>query len=403
VSPAGLARTRGDAREQREACCRGRRGQRLRAEEAPRKERVRGARRAAGGILLLGWLPERTCVSTASCEPWWSAVGENCEMARSDLLVALVRAGAYGDQTGFRRTVEALVAEERAKKHGILASELAEAIAHVPPRPTALPTNGTRASTFEDLVHEVRPERRLSDLILPDEVVTACGELIEEHHRADLLRSYGLEPRHRVLLVGPPGSGKTSLAEAIATEAMVPFIVVRYETLIGSYLGETASRLQRVFESARQRQCVLFFDEFDTLGKERGDVHETGEIKRVVSSLLLQIDQLPSYVLVITATNHPELLDRAVWRRFQLRLSLPRATRTGIAAWLDRWIARTGRPLGSAPRTLADKLVGASYAEVEDFARDIDRRAVLSMPDPDMRAIVRTRLEQWANRASPKA
>lgn len=324
-------------------------------------------------------------------------------MARSDLLLALVRAGAYGDQTSFRRTVEALVAEERAKNHGILASELAEAIAHVPPRSATLPTNGTRGSTFEDLVHEKRPERRLSDLILPNEVSAACEELIEEHHRAELLRSYGLEPRHRVLLVGPPGSGKTSLAEAIATETMVPFVVVRYETLIGSYLGETSTRLQRVFESARQRQCVLFFDEFDTLGKERGDVHETGEIKRVVSSLLLQIDQLPSYVLVITATNHPELLDRAVWRRFQLRIALPRATRTGIAAWLERWIAQSGRPLGFAPRTLADKLVGASYAEVEDFARDVDRRAVLDMPAPDMRAIVRTRLEQWANRASPKA
>jgi SpoVK/Ycf46/Vps4 family AAA+-type ATPase len=325
-------------------------------------------------------------------------------MARSDLILALVRAGANGDQSGFRRTVEALVAEERAKKHGVLAAELAEAIARVPPTPNAHPINGAglRGTAFDDLVLETIPDRRLDDLILPSAVESACRELVEEHHRADLLRSYGLEPRHRVLLVGPPGSGKTSLAEAIATECMVPLIVVRYETVIGSYLGETSSRLQRVFESARQRQCVLFFDEFDTLGKERGDVHETGEIKRVVSSLLLQIDRLPSYVLVITATNHPELLDRAVWRRFELRLSLPHARRTGIATLLDRWVARSGRSLGFAPRTLADKLAGGSYAEVEEFARDVDRRAVLNMPDPDIRAIVRTRLEQWANRASPK-
>jgi AAA+ superfamily predicted ATPase len=325
-------------------------------------------------------------------------------MARSDLLLALVRAGALGDQTGFRRAVEALVAEERAKRHGVLASELAEAISHSPPLPSVLSTNGNgpRGNTFDDLVHEIVPERRLSDLILPPAVETACRELIEEHHRSDLLGSYGLEPRHRILLVGPPGSGKTSLAEAIATEVMVPLVVVRYETLIGSYLGETSTRLQRVFDSARQRQCVLFFDEFDTLGKERGDEHETGEIKRVVSSLLLQIDRLPSYVLVVTATNHPELLDRAVWRRFQLRLSLPHATRVGIAKWLEHWIGVSGRPLGFAPRTLADKLMGGSYAEVEEFAHDVDRRAILNMPDPDMRAIVRARLEQWANRASPK-
>ena len=86
---------------------------------------------------------------------------------------------------------------------------------------------------------------------------------------------------------------------------MVPLIVARYDGLIGSYLGETASRLRRLFDFARSRACVLFFDEFDTLGKERGDVHETGEIKRVVSSLLMQIDSLPDHVFVITAMNHP--------------------------------------------------------------------------------------------------
>jgi SpoVK/Ycf46/Vps4 family AAA+-type ATPase len=323
-------------------------------------------------------------------------------MARSDLLVSLVRSGASGDQNAFRRTVEALIAEERAKKHGVLAGELEEAIMRPPP-PSLAGSNGrgARMSGFEDLVHETVPERRIEDLILPPAVAAATRELVEEQHRADLLRSYGMEPRHRVLLVGPPGSGKTSLAEAIATEAMVPLVVVRYETLIGSYLGETAGRLQRVFESVRLRQCVLFLDEFDTLGKERGDEHETGEIKRVVSSLLLQIDRLPSYVVVVTATNHPELLDRAVWRRFQLRLTLPKATRTGIEHWLERWIRRTGRPLGLAPRTLADKLVGASYAEVEEFARDVDRRAILTMPEPDMKSIVRTRLEQWSDRARP--
>ncbi len=327
-------------------------------------------------------------------------------MARSDLLVSLVRSGSTGDQATFRRTVDALIAEEQAKKHIVLAAELAEAVAHAPatlPAPRNGNGNGTSRSVtaFEQLVYEVVPERRLADLILPPTVISATEELVEEHHRSDLLRSYGLEPRHRVLLVGPPGSGKTSLAEAIAAEVMVPLVIVRYETLIGSYLGETAARLQAVFDMVRQRRCVLFLDEFDTLGKERGDEHETGEVKRVVSSLLLQIDQLPSYVIVVTATNHPELLDRAVWRRFELRLSLPQASRAGIERLLERWVRRTGRPLGLAPRTLADKLMGASYAEVDDFARDVDRRAVLAMPEPDLPAIVKARLAQWKERAVP--
>ena len=105
---------------------------------------------------------------------------------------------------------------------------------------------------------------------------------------------------------------------------MVPFAVVRYEGLIASYLGETASRLRKLFEYVRTRACVLFFDEFDTLAKERGDLHETGEIKRVVNSLLLQIDSVPSYVVVITATNHPELLTSSV-------ATLPDPPRTAAA------------------------------------------------------------------------
>ena len=103
----------------------------------------------------------------------------------------------------------------------------------------------------------------------------------------------------------------------------MPLLIVCYEAVIASYLGETAVRLSRLFAQVRTRRCILFFDEFDVVGKERGDVHETGEIKRVVSSLLLQIDGLPSHVVAVTATNHPELLDRAVWRQFQLRLERP--------------------------------------------------------------------------------
>lgn len=107
--------------------------------------------------------------------------------------------------------------------------------------------------------------------------------------RADLLRSYGLEPRNKILLIGPPGNGKTSLAEAIAEALMVPLITVRYDTIIGAYLGETASRLSKLFEYASTRQCVLFFDEFDTIGKERGDQTETGEIKESLAHFFCKL------------------------------------------------------------------------------------------------------------------
>jgi SpoVK/Ycf46/Vps4 family AAA+-type ATPase len=240
-------------------------------------------------------------------------------------------------------------------------------------------------------------------LVLPSGVRQATLDLIEEHHRRDLLRSHGVEPRHRILLEGPPGSGKTSLAEAIATEIAVPLLTVRYEALIGSFLGETASRLDTLFSAVRVRPCVLFFDEFDAIAKERGDTHETGEIKRVVSSLLLQVDRLPSHVVVVAATNHAELLDRAVWRRMQIRLSLPKATRDGKVEWLRAWSARTGVVFGKSERTIADRLKDVSYAELEDFANDVRRRQILEGFDANVADVTERLLRMWAARARPAA
>jgi len=246
--------------------------------------------------------------------------------------------------------------------------------------------------------YEVEPRLRMEHLILSETVAAACREVIEEQNRADLLRAHNLEPRHRILLAGPPGNGKTSMAEALAGELVRPLLVVRYEAVIASYLGETAVRLSRLFEQVRTQRCVLFFDEFDVVGKERGDVHETGEIKRVVSSLLLQVDALPPYVVVVTATNHPELLDRAVWRRFQLRLQLSAPTAPQIQEWFQRFEERLGAKLGIAPNTLAKKLKGLSFSEIEQFGLDVQRRYVLGLPDADLRKIVDERLKQWSQR-----
>ncbi len=320
-------------------------------------------------------------------------------MARADLLVRLVQSGMQNDKITFKKTAEAIIAEERVKQHHVLAENLEEAINNARVERPLL--NGVTVidQRLNGLVHEMIPRRKLSDLILPTEVIEICQSLIEEHHRADLLRSYNLEPRNRLLLVGPPGNGKTSLAEAIAESLLVPLFVVRYENIIGTYLGETANRLKKLFEFAATRKCVLFLDEFETLGKERGDIHETGEIKRVVSSLLLQIDSLPSHVVVIGATNHAELLDRAVWRRFQVRMSLPPPTRARLTEWFEKFERRIRSPLGYAPSTLAKKLIGSNFAEVEEFGTSIYRQFVLEQPNADMKSIVSRTLESWSIRS----
>lgn len=320
-------------------------------------------------------------------------------MARSDLLINLVKAGVAGDRALLRSTTEAIIAEEKAKQHGPLAERLTQALnglASQPLQPGGLDRTVSRA---RDMIIEVQPKRRIEELVLTPEVSTACRRLIDEQQRSSLLRAKGLEPRHRVLLVGPPGNGKTTLAEAIAFELALSLFVVRYDAIIGSYLGETASRLRRVMDYARTTACVLFFDEFDAIGKERGDIHETGEIKRVVTSLLMQIDDLPSYTVVVAATNHSELLDRAVWRRFQLRLNLPPPDHTALSQFLQRFIETLDQPVRFTGRQLASKLNRISYAEASEFCIDILRGITLRAPESTPDQVIQDEIRLWVSRS----
>lgn len=327
-------------------------------------------------------------------------------MARADLLCELIKAGLIKDDVSFRKAAEAISAEERAKQHEILANKITELLNNNQYRSNKETKNTTQFisnNTIQNhLFIEKIPTKRLDQLMLPENVYKSCKELIEEQTRTDLLRSYGLEPRNKILLIGPPGNGKTSVAEGIAEALMLPLLTVNYESIIGAYLGETASRLSKLFEYAKTRQCVLFFDEFDTIGKERGDQHETGEIKRVVSSLLLQIDALPSYVITIAATNHDSLLDKAVWRRFQIKLELPKPTRNNLEHWFAHFEKKMNFCFGLEPSTLAKKLYGKSYAEAEEFALAVYRQYVLRLPNGKAKNITNEQLKLFGYHTEDK-
>ncbi len=319
-------------------------------------------------------------------------------MARADLLLNLVKFGLNGNKIMLRKVVEAVIAEERSKQHSVLAEKLEKELNNVIQENNSniLLTNRTQIENRADnLIIEIEPVKKIEDLILPNDIVDICYQIINEQNRTDLLRSYGLEPRNKILLIGPPGNGKTSLAEAIAESLMLPLLVVKYDAIVGSYLGETANRLRKLIDFAGTRKCVLFFDEFETLGKERGDIHETGEIKRVVSSLLLQIDDLPSHVTVIAATNHPELLDKAVWRRFQVRMNLPMPTRLNIEHWIESFQVKHNITFGYASSTIAKRLLGSNYAEIEEFGYSVIRHHILSLPNNNIKAIISKELKNW--------
>jgi SpoVK/Ycf46/Vps4 family AAA+-type ATPase len=262
--------------------------------------------------------------------------------------------------------------------------------------PQLNPVNGREA------ILEVAARLRLDDLLLPLPAHQSGLQLIEEHQRADVLRANGYEPRHRVLLSGPPGNGKTSFAEALAEGLGLPFYIVRYDALIGSYLGETNARLRKLFDYVRTTPSVLFFDEFDAIGKERGDTHETGEIKRVVSFLLMQLDQLPSYVVIVAATNHGELLDRAVWRRFQMRLAMPAPRRQEVTVFLDRILSEWPNQPSMSPARIAAKLGKVSYAEALDFCQNVRRRQILGLGETSVDDALRTEIDLWASRVTPE-
>ena len=325
-------------------------------------------------------------------------------MAQADTLVELIKTASAGDQQSFRKVAEKLIQEEKTKGHRILAERLFKSLqlnSSTSSRNKII-RQGAQSNSVKELIYEITPEKSLESLVLSDKIEPQVRELVEEQQRSELLHAYNLSPRNRILLAGPPGNGKTSLVEAIAFELMCPLIVIRYESLIGSYLGETSTRLKNLLEYAKSQRCVLFFDEFETLGKERGDTHETGEIKRVVSSLLLQLDELPDYVVLAAASNHPELLDRAVWRRFQLKIELPSPTRAQLTHFIDSISTRCKVNFGLASETIAKNLLGSNFAEVEEFCLGIVRRAVLEQKTDNAKEITKTKLAQWRHRLKPQ-
>ncbi|MBE9070153.1 ATP-binding protein [Leptolyngbya cf. ectocarpi LEGE 11479] len=252
-------------------------------------------------------------------------------MSTARHIIALLKSYAEGQEQQFHSAALQMAAHEARLGHRKLAQEIkaiveqakasrSDIIQKKGPVPLVQP-KGELAS----ILSAGYPNTRLSDMVLPHELESRLSRILTEQRQRNRLGAYNLSPRRKILLVGPPGAGKTMSASALAGELQLPIFTIIYSSLIGKYMGETASRLKLVFDSMANTRGVYFFDEFDAIGTQRSNVNDVGEIRRILNSFLLFIENDESESLIVAATNHPNLLDPALFRRFDdvLEYQLP--------------------------------------------------------------------------------
>lgn len=299
-------------------------------------------------------------------------------------LKELFRAFRSQDELAFRRAALEIIEEEQGKHHFALARDL-QRLLTAGGGSTQLDT-GSFAVLPEPpkdregdwpLAEVRQPDRALEDLVVHPRTSTLLTDVAAEVARwTDLDRS-GLPRRQRFLFQGPPGCGKTSAAEALAAELGRPFVLVRLDAVVSSYLGETASNLRRVLDYADQGPFVVLFDEFDALGRTRDDAAEHGEMKRVVTAFLQMIDKYRGPSLLIAATNHPGLLDSALWRRFDEVVTFDKPTVHELRRLLRLRLRPVPHP-GVDVERYASAIKGLPHAAAEKLVWDARRAAVLA-------------------------
>lgn len=302
-------------------------------------------------------------------------------MASADQLKALLQSHLEGDENRFYSVAMQVAAHEAKRGHGKLAEELRLLVDQAKSRRAAASDNkavpiSKPRGELANLLSVSYPKSRLGDMVLNDELTQQLERIIREQRHAAEILSHGLSPRRKLLLVGPPGTGKTMTASVLAGELGLPLFQVRLDGLITKFMGETAAKLRQIFESTHHARGVYFFDKFDAIGSQRGLANDVGEVRRILNSFLQMIEQDDSHSLIIGATNHPDILDNALFRRFDdlLHYELPDGAR--IANVLKSRLCRMAIKNTSWKR-LADKALGLSYAELTRAADEVLKTALI--------------------------
>jgi SpoVK/Ycf46/Vps4 family AAA+-type ATPase len=325
-------------------------------------------------------------------------------MASAEQIKALLQSHLDGDDSHFHAVAMQVAAHEAKLGHGKLAREL-RALIDEAKKKKASPANLLRPVPISQPKGELSalltasfPKLRLSDIVLDSDIHGRLTKIIKEQRQAAKLRSHGLVPRKKMLFIGPPGTGKTMSASVLAGELGLPLFVVRLEGLITKFMGETAAKLRLIFDALAQTRGVYFFDEFDSIGSQRGQANDVGEIRRILNSFLQMIEQDDSDSLILAATNHPNILDYALFRRFDdvIQFKLPDKTlaikliKTKLAGF------PTSRIIWKNVAACAEDL---SFADIAKVCEDAIKDAIINDQEKvTQKDITRLLLDKKANR-----
>ena len=306
----------------------------------------------------------------------------------------MVRSHAAGDEAGFYSVALQVAAREAKAGHHVLANDIKKAVDASRERAPVgrVTTLAQPRGELAELVEAAHPDVQLRELVAPPELVAQVKQILAEQRQRKNLLEHGFAPAHRVLLEGPPGTGKTMTAAVLATELAVPMFTVRLDSLLSKFMGETASKLRLVFDSVAQRRAVYLFDEFDALGADRSG-NDVGEARRILNSFLVFLEAASADSLVLAATNHRTILDKALFRRFDavLTYTLPDARQ---ATSVMR--ARLGTlASGTSMAGLGDYTAGLSHAELvkaaETAAKSVLMRGETKVKRDDLIAALASR------------
>ena len=292
----------------------------------------------------------------------------------------MLRAYKESDETQLLTLALQIAAREAKAGHGRLATEIRELVDELKGRATIavnrqpIPIAQPKGE-LADLVGVSYPDTRLDDLVLNPDSRQRLDRVVREQRQSTRIREHGLQPRRKLLLVGPPGTGKTMSAGALAGELSLPLFTLRLERLFTRYMGEAAIKLKLIFDNVQQVRGVYLFDEFDAIGQQRATANDVGEVRRILNSFLQLVEQDASQSLVLAATNHPSLLDTALFRRFDdvLRYDLP--SHGAIVDLMKRRLERTGSNLDW--NILSNEAEGLSFADVQRACDDALKEAIV--------------------------